>query len=111
MGAGEGVTTVLDEAKRVVYGERAANYGHPTADFWRSAKMWSVILGTTVTAEQVALCMIALKISRECNRPKRDNIVDIAGYAACIERLGVLGDPLSGGADNTLCSGQRAANK
>jgi hypothetical protein len=28
-----------------------------------------------------------VKVSREANRPKRDNLVDIAGYARCAERL------------------------
>ena len=47
--------------------------------------MWSAILGVTVRAEQVPLCMIALKISRECNQAKRDNRVDIACYAELLE--------------------------
>ena len=72
--------TILDEAKRIVYGERGENYGHPFEDFSRTAQIWSAILGITVEPEQVALCMIGLKISRECNRPKRDNVVDGAGY-------------------------------
>ena len=31
--------------------------------------------------------MIAVKISRECNAHKRDNLVDIAGYAACADKV------------------------
>ena len=31
--------------------------------------------------------MIAVKISRKCNTYKRDNLVDIAGYAACAEKV------------------------
>jgi len=31
--------------------------------------------------------MIALKISRECNKHKRDNLVDIAGYAKTIDMV------------------------
>lgn len=72
--------TILDEAKRIVYGERGENYGHPFEDFSRTAKIWSAILDIQVTPEQVALCMVGLKISREVNRPKRDNVVDGAGY-------------------------------
>ena len=33
-----------------------------------------------VTAEEAALCMQGVKISRECNSPKEDNRVDGAGY-------------------------------
>ena len=35
--------------------------------------------------EQVPLCMIAVKISRECHEPKRDNMIDIAGYAETLD--------------------------
>ena len=72
--------SILDEAKRIVHGERGENYGHPFEDFSRTAKIWSAVLGIKVEPEQVALCMVGLKISRECNRPKRDNVVDGAGY-------------------------------
>lgn len=31
--------------------------------------------------------MVTMKISREMNRRKRDNAVDIAGYAECLDRI------------------------
>ena len=73
--------TVLEEADELVNGARQEDYGHPLDDFSRTAQMWSAILGDEVTPEQVALCMCAVKLSRQCNRPKRDNLVDLAGYA------------------------------
>lgn len=79
--------SILDEAKRIVHGDRGENYGHPFEDFSRTAQIWSAILGIEVTAEQVALCMIGLKISREINRPKRDNIVDGAGYFETLDMV------------------------
>jgi hypothetical protein len=79
------MTTILEEAQGLVYGERQASYGHPLDDFTRTAKMWGAILGCEVTAEQVGLCMCALKISRQVNGYKRDNLVDLAGYAATVE--------------------------
>jgi hypothetical protein len=78
---------ILEEANSLVHGDRQASYGHPIDDFTRTAKMWSAILGCEVTAEQVGLCMCAVKISRQCNRPKRDNMVDLAGYAATVEMV------------------------
>ena len=52
---------------------------------YRLSRRWAAILGVDeVTPEQVALCMVAVKISREVHRPKRDNLVDIAGYAATL---------------------------
>lgn len=79
--------SILDEAKQIVHGERGENYGHPFEDFSRTAKIWSAILGKKITPEQVALCMIGLKISREVNRPKRDNIVDGAGYFETLDMV------------------------
>lgn len=78
---------ILEEANSLVHGDRQAAYGHPIDDFSRTAKMWSAILGAPVTPEQVGLCMCAVKISRQCNRPKRDNMVDLAGYAATVEMV------------------------
>lgn len=80
--------TALQEAQRLIYGDRNADYGHPLDDFTRTGRMWGAILGTAdVPAEKVGLCMAAVKISRECNHPKRDNTVDLAGYAGCVEMV------------------------
>lgn len=72
--------SILFEAHDLVHGDRQEDYGHPYEDFSRTAAMWSALLGTDVSAVQVAMCMVAVKLSRECNRPKRDNVVDAAGY-------------------------------
>ncbi len=79
--------SILFEARNLVHGDRGEDYGHPFHDFSRTAKIWSAILGVDVTPEQVALCMIGVKISRECHRPKRDNRVDIAGYAEALDMV------------------------
>jgi len=80
--------SILDEAKALVYGDRNDSYGHPFDDFSRTAKLWSVILGTEVKPEQVALCMIAVKISRLCQSPAhRDSVIDAAGYAATYQMV------------------------
>lgn len=79
--------SILFEAHRLVHADRGQNYGHPYEDFSRTSKIWSAILGIEVTPEQVALCMIGVKISRECHRPQRDNRVDIAGYAETLDMV------------------------
>lgn len=79
--------TILEEAQRLVHGDRGANYGHPYDDFSRTAAIWSAILGVQVTPEEVALCMVGLKISREVNKPKRDNVVDGAGYFETLDMV------------------------
>jgi hypothetical protein len=79
--------TVLDAAQQAVHGDRQKDYGHPLDNFTRIAQMWSAILGAPVSAEQVGLCMAALKLARQCHRPKRDNLVDAAGYAATVQMV------------------------
>lgn len=81
--------TILEEAQRLVYGDRQASYGHPYDDYARTARMWEAILGMpplTISPRIACLMMAAVKISREVNRPKRDNLTDLAGYAACAHR-------------------------
>lgn len=79
--------TVLQEAQRLVHGDRGAAYGHPLDDYSRTAKIWSAIIGAEVTPEQAILCMIGVKLSRECNKHKRDNLTDTCGYAECLSMV------------------------
>lgn len=79
--------TILQEAQNAVYGDRNTDYGTVTENFNTIASFWSTILKQEVTAKQVGLCMITVKVSREMYKQKRDNIVDIAGYAATLEKL------------------------
>lgn len=84
--------TVLQEAQRLVYGNRQADYGHPSKNFSQIALIWSAILGTDVTAHQAALCMVGVKLAREAHSPKRDNRVDGAGYFAVADLILEDGD-------------------
>lgn len=75
---------ILAEAGRLISGDRERDYGSAVEDFTRTGKMWAAILGVDeVTAEQVAMCMTALKLGRLCNTPNhRDSWVDAIGYLA-----------------------------
>lgn len=73
--------TILEEALRLVHGARQAAYSHPADDFAKTALIWQAILGIEIRPKQVALCMCGVKISRETHKHKRDNLVDLAGYA------------------------------
>ncbi len=83
--------TILQEAQDVVYGDRQADYGSATDNFDLIARYWSVTLShkltCPITPKEIGLCMIGLKMAREQNRSKRDNLVDIAGYAGTLEKL------------------------
>jgi hypothetical protein len=80
--------SILDVAKHLTTHDRQESYGHPLDDYTRTAALWSAILGTPVTPEKAILCMVAVKISRECHQPARDNRVDMAGYVNCLDMLG-----------------------
>ena len=79
--------SILLDADRLVNEDRRDTWGDPLESFDRIAALWRPILGTYVTAEQVALCMIGLKISRFAGSGDRDSLVDIAGYAGCLEQI------------------------
>ena len=76
--------TILQEAQRLVHGNRGADYGHPIDDYTRTGRMWGAILGIGDIDPRICCLMMAvMKVSRECNKHKRDNLTDLAGYAEC----------------------------
>lgn len=83
----EDMKTINQTAAAIVSGPRRKSYGDAKASFERIARSWSDILRSPVTSRQVALCMVALKVLRDSNKPKRDNLVDIAGYAELADKL------------------------
>lgn len=92
--------SVLQEADRIINGPRHDDYGDVRWSFEAVARGWSEIIRAPVTAEQVALCMVWLKVMREVNGHKRDNLTDAAGYIGLAARL--MEDPV-------LTPGQEAA--
>lgn len=71
---------IAAHAAELVCGPRGDEYGHPLDNHERAARIWEVILGVPVTAEQVILCMVGLKIAREVHKPKTDTVLDGVGY-------------------------------
>lgn len=80
----------LREAATIISGDRDAQYGGPEENFARIAKIWSVILGIDITEEDVAMCMVGLKVARYASKSgfQPDTWVDIAGYAGCGYEVG-----------------------
>jgi hypothetical protein len=72
--------TVAVDAIRLVEDDRNDSYGPPEENLRRIADMWAGYLGVPVTAEDVALMMVLVKISRSKAGYSRDNAVDGVAY-------------------------------
>lgn len=79
--------TLLTEAFDLVTGDRQKSYDHPARNFDRIARLWSVALDKEISAEDVAVCMVLVKIARQVHAPKRDNLVDAIGYLLTLEAV------------------------
>ena len=81
--------SILQEAERLVGGERLKFYGPPHINFKRIADMWSAYLNTEVSPLDVCSMMILLKVARirTGGSYHRDSAVDAAGYARLLEIL------------------------
>jgi hypothetical protein len=72
---------VADQAARIMTADRMDAYGHPLDNLTRIGRLWAALLDVDeITPEQVALCMVAVKLSREVHAPALDNTVDGIGY-------------------------------
>jgi hypothetical protein len=84
--------SILDEADRVAGENRSRDYGHPLINHERIAAIWNAQLGPkltgTITAKDVALMMVGLKLARLVASPNhRDSLVDIVGYVKCWDMM------------------------
>ena len=81
---------ILEEALRITGGDRMEDYGPPDEDFGRVAIMWEQLFKPRIIdgvlklkPQDIASAMIVIKLSRQAHNGKRDNWVDLAGYARC----------------------------
>jgi hypothetical protein len=83
--------TVLKEAHNIIYGDREKTYGHPSKNLSTIATMWNAYMRAKndqdITSKDVAALMMLVKVARFANDPThKDNLIDICGYAALVER-------------------------
>jgi len=76
---------IAEEANEIVNGARRNSYGTPLDNHTRTAEFWSTYLKIKITPEQVCYLNMLQKISRSMQVDKRDNGVDIIGYALNVE--------------------------
>lgn len=73
------------EASKLVTGDRQISYGDPLDNYDKVAEVWSALSGFNIDRRLAMHMMIALKMVRDLNVPRRDNEVDICGYAHLLQ--------------------------
>jgi hypothetical protein len=81
---------ILKQAQDLVSGDRNDTHGDAFENHAEIAEFWNIYLDkklqpmASITAEDVALMMVLLKISRNTQGDKSniDNFIDMCGYAA-----------------------------
>lgn len=83
--------SILKEADTIAHGDRQQAYGHPFDTYTRAAALVSAMLShklqSPLTAHDMALVMAQVKIAREIGCPRRDNRIDLAGFAWVADRI------------------------
>ena len=81
---------ILKKAKELITGDRNDTHGDAYRNHAEIAEFWNIFLVkklkpmANITAEDVALMMVLMKISRNSQGKKSnlDNFIDMCGYAA-----------------------------
>jgi len=73
---------ILNEAIKLIGGNRNTDYGDRLTNHQNIAKLWSVVLKKEITAHDVAICMALVKIARLVHSHKKDSYVDASAYMA-----------------------------
>ena len=81
------VASILEEAQEILEGDRDSDYGDPVANFNRISRIASSILDYTISPEECVVVMMAVKLSREQYKHKRDNLVDLVAYTEIYNRI------------------------
>lgn len=77
----------LGQAQAIIR-ERGESYGDVRDNMYTTAARFSMTLGHKVTAAQVCLLMIDLKLARLKETPNHiDSVMDIMGYAALLAEV------------------------
>lgn len=87
---------ILDAAHICVIEKRLEDDGSPEDNFATIAKLWTAYIEAAcvgagacvdISGKDVALMMALLKIARATTSDNMDNLIDLAGYAACAGEL------------------------
>lgn len=78
----------MKEALKILQGSRAKEYGDKKTNHENIAHLWSAYLEHNVSAHDVAMLMLLLKVARtKSPNPTRDTYIDMVGYSAIAGEL------------------------
>jgi len=73
----------LEKANALIAGDREKDYGDKVHNHNNIARLWSAYLGTEITAHDVAVMMVLLKIARtKLGEISEDTYIDMSAYSA-----------------------------
>ena len=79
--------SILEEANEIVNGSRATDYGDAVESFKKISILATAMSGEVLSPLTCCLVLKAVKLARETNVHKRDNLVDECGYAELENRI------------------------
>lgn len=79
--------SILDEAKEIVDGLRADDYYDPVKNFRDISVMASLMTGKTFSPSDCVKVLMAVKLTRESFKHKRDSLVDLCGYTYILDKI------------------------
>ena len=83
----EGEKSILSEAEEIDNGSRHSEYGDAQESLSRVATIANVMTGKELSPEDCCAVLMAVKLVRESFAHKRDNLVDLCGYAHIMNEL------------------------
>jgi len=81
--------SILQEALEIVEKrdqEKERQYGPFEEGMEKAAKIASLISGKEITAEDMYIVLVALKLSRQSYNHKRDNLLDAVAYLGALNK-------------------------
>lgn len=84
--------SILQEAQRLITGERQMAYSHPLDDYTKVIGIFRALTGIELNLDQALLFMVSVKLARlrtnlENGVLHRDSAVDVCGYLGCMEMI------------------------
>ena len=79
--------SALQSAHELIYSERQKQYGNFKDNMTRLSNLFESMTDIKLTEKQCTKFLIALKLSRESTKHKRDNLIDLVGYVALLDDM------------------------